>query len=368
MREYKPLRALGLMSGTSLDGIDVAFIESDGVRHIKTGAVRCFSYDPIFREKLKSCLGKLPDDPAVADVDEEITDRHVQAVKSMLKEQNMEASDIDLLGFHGHTTLHRPQSRLTIQIGNPARLAKETGIQVIGSFRSNDVAQGGEGAPLAPLFHHALCADLDKPLAVLNIGGVANVTWIGRERNSDIPNIIAFDTGPGNALIDDWVSKTTGYSMDEGGRLAESGKVQENILNDLLENPFFCRYPPKSLDRDDFVSAIQAVSKLSVEDGAATLSALSVLSISKAQNFFPEIAKRWLVTGGGRHNNALMTMLNNHVVGVVEPIESISLDGDALEAQAFAYLAIRSFYGLPISFPETTKVPRPMQGGVLFEN
>ncbi len=367
MADYAPLTALGLMSGTSLDGIDAALIVSDGLQLIETGAVESFPYDPFFREKLRSCLGKLPVDPTVLEVNEELTSRHIMAVMDVLEKNNLEATDIDLVGFPGHTILHRPKDHLTAQIGNPAKLAKETGIRVIGDFRSNDVIHGGEGAPLAPLFHHAIFADIEKPLAVLNIGGVANVTWIGEGGDFENPNLIAFDTGPGNALIDDWVRKTIGCSMDEGGRLAHSGTVQEGILDGLLENPFFSRNPPKSLDRDDFASAIQAVSELSVEDGAATLSALSVHSIGKAQSFFPEKIKRWLVTGGGRHNATLMAMLNNLVCGRFEPVEVLNFNGDALEAQAFAYLSIRSFYGLPLSFPNTTKAPYPLLGGSLYE-
>ena len=368
MANYSPLTALGLMSGTSLDGIDAAVIVSDGVQLIETGAVGSFPYDPIFREELRSCLGKTQESPGVAAVAEKLTSHHVKAVNQMLQENNMKASDIDLLGFHGHTTLHRPQDQLTVQIGDPALLAKKTGIRVIGDFRSNDLAEGGEGAPLAPLFHHALCVDLEKPLAVLNVGGVANVTWIGERDTLADPNVMAFDTGPGNALIDDWVRTAIGYSMDEGGRLAHAGKVHEEILSGFLESPYFNRNPPKSLDRDDFSWAMQAVSGLSAEDGAATLCAFSVRSISKARHYFPQAAKRWLVTGGGRHNTTMMGMLDLLVGGGVEPIEAINFNGDSLEAQAFAFLAIRSFYGLPLSLPKTTKVSRPMIGGTLFES
>lgn len=367
MANQPPLTALGLMSGTSLDGIDAAVIISDGVKLIEASAVASFPYDPVFREDLRSCLGKFVEEPGVADVAEHLTNYHVKAVKQVLQDNNMEASDIDLVGFHGHTILHRPQDQLTLQIGDPATLAKETGIRVIGDFRSNDMAEGGEGAPFAPLFHHALCADLEKPLAVLNVGGVANVTWIGGGGTFEEPNILAFDTGPGNALIDDWVCAATGCSMDEGGRLANTGRVHYEILNLLLENPYFGRTPPKSLDRDDFAWVMQAVSGLSTEDGAATLSAFSVMSVDKAREHFPEAAKRWLVTGGGRHNATIMAMLELKLGVDVEPIEAINLDGDALEAQAFAFLAIRSLYGKPLSLPKTTKVPRPTLGGTLFE-
>jgi anhydro-N-acetylmuramic acid kinase len=367
MANNQPLTALGLMSGTSLDGIDAAVIVSDGVQLIEACAVGSFPYDPAFREDLRACLGKFVDEPGVADIAGELTCRHVQAVKQVLQENNMKASDIDLVGFHGHTILHCPQGRLTVQIGDPATLAKEIGIRVIGDFRSNDVAEGGEGAPFAPLFHHALCGALEKPLAVLNVGGVANVTWIGEGGTLEEPNILAFDTGPGNALIDDWVSTTTGRSMDEGGRLAHAGTVQEETLDGFLANAYFGRTPPKSLDRDDFAWAMQAVAGLTVEDGAATLSAFSVLSIGKAREHFPEAVKRWLVTGGGRHNDTIMAMLDLHLGGGVDPIEAINCNGDALEAQAFAFLAIRSLYGMPLSLPKTTRVPRPMGGGTLFK-
>ena len=367
MANHQPLTALGLMSGTSLDGLDAAVIVSDGMQLIEAGPVDSFPYSTVFREELRACLGKFMEEPNVADVAGELTCLHVQAVKQVLQENNMEASDIDLIGFHGHTTLHRPQDQLTVPIGDPAALAKETGIRVIGDFRSNDVAEGGEGAPFAPLFHHALCGGLEKPLAVLNIGGVANVTWIGEGGTFEEPNILAFDTGPGNALIDDWVSTTIGHSMDEGGKLAHAGTVHEEILGGLFKNTYFGRTPPKSLDRDDFAWATQAVAGLSVEDGAATLSAFSVMSIGKAREHFPEVAKRWLVTGGGRHNVTMMAMLDVHVGGGVEPIEAINYNGDALEAQAFAFLAIRSLYGLPLSLPKTTKVSSPMCGGTLFE-
>lgn len=367
MVNQRPLTALGLMSGTSLDGIDAAIIVSDGMKLIEAGAYASFPYDPVFRDDLRSCLGKVLGEPGVADVARQLTSYHVKAVKQLLQDNNMAALDIDLVGFHGHTILHRPQDQLTLQIGDPAILAKETGIRVIGDFRSNDIAGGGEGAPFAPLFHHALCADLKKPLAILNVGGVANVTWIGESSALEDPNILAFDTGPGNALIDDWVCKTIGCSMDEGGRLANAGKVHYEILDLLLENPYFDRIPPKSLDRNDFARAMQVVSGLSTEDGAATLSAFSVMSIYKAQKHFPEAARRWLVTGGGRHNANIMAMLELQMGCDVHPIEEINLDGDALEAQAFAFLAIRSLYGKPLSLPKTTKVLRPTSGGTVFE-
>ena len=363
----KPLKALGLMSGTSLDGIDAAIITSDGHRLIESGGVSGASYDADFRARLRGCLGLKADAPGVAAVARELTLRHVDVVARLLKDNDLTPDDIDLIGFHGHTTLHRPEQRLSVQIGDPSLLAAQTGITVVGDFRANDVAEGGQGAPLAPLFHVALTRDIAKPLAVLNVGGVANVTWIGQGGSPDDPEILAFDSGPGNALIDDWVADAIARPMDEGGRLARGGTVDESRLADLLDNPYFARTPPKSLDRDDFAGAMQSVAGLSPADGAATLSAFSAAAVARAREHFPEPAKRWLVCGGGRLNGTLMAMMGKALAVPVEPIEAVGLNGDALEAQAFAFLAIRSYYGLPLSLPGTTGAPRPLSGGVLYE-
>ncbi|MBC8268389.1 MAG: anhydro-N-acetylmuramic acid kinase [Rhodospirillaceae bacterium] len=367
MTQHQPLTALGLMSGTSLDGIDAAVIKSDGERLLQSGAVASAPYDPDFRQRLRDCLGLKADAPGVADVAAELTLRHREVVARLLDDNNLSPDDIDLIGFHGHTTVHRPEQRLTVQIGDPALLAAETGIKVVGDFRLNDVAKGGQGAPFASLYHLAMTRELEKPLAVLNIGGVANVTWIGPGGSVENPEILAFDTGPGNALIDDWMGQAIGRPMDEGGRLARSGTLDENSLLGLLDNPYFARTPPKSLDRDDFAGAMQRISGLSAEDGAMTLSAFSVAAIVHAQEHFPEPAKRWLVCGGGRLNGTLMELLARSLGVPVDPIEAADLNGDALEAQAFAFLAIRSFYGMPLSMPNTTGVPRPLNGGVLYD-
>ena len=363
MRNNKPMTAIGLMSGTSLDGVDVAIIVSNGFKLINIGPAESFPYEPAFRSVLKECLGKTLTEPGVIEVSKTLTDIHVWAVQELLKKNNLQAEDIDLIGFHGHTILHQPNQGLTVQIGDPDRLAKKLGVTVIGNFRSRDVAEGGEGAPLVPIFHHALCSELDKPIALLNIGGVANVSWIGEGGSAEEPNIIAFDTGPGNALIDDWVNCSIGVSMDKDGKLANAGKVHNEIVDHLLGNSFFKRSPPKSLDRDDFRDAIQIISQLSVEDGAATLSEFSASCVKKAQDDFPEAAECWLITGGGRHNKTLMSMLKKNLSGEVKPIEAVGFDGDTLEAQAFAFLAIRSIYGLPLTLPRTTGVSRPLAGG-----
>lgn len=360
MAKHQPLTALGLMSGTSLDGIDAAILTSDGETIGDVGAQTSVPYSASFRQRLRACLGKGEDAAGVGEVARELTLLHAQAVRTLLNEAGLQPDDVDLIGFHGHTILHRPEDRLTVQVGDPFLLAADTGIAVVGDFRTNDIANGGEGAPLAPLYHAALSFELEKPVAVLNIGGVANVTWIGDT------DILAFDTGPGNALIDDWTQQTTGRPMDEGGRLARGGTVDEACLTRLLDNAYFARTPPKSLDRDDFSGALAVVAGLSPADGAATLSAFSAAAVARSLEHMGTPPNRWLVCGGGRLNATLMNMLAERLGGPVDAVEAVGWDGDALEAQAFAFLAIRSFYGLPLSLPGTTGVAKPLRGGVCY--
>lgn len=364
MTAHEPLTALGLMSGTSLDGIDAAILRTDGERVLAVGPAATVPYDDAFRERLRGVLGDGRADagekPAV---ERALTLKHAQAVEGLLAQsraRDPEFPPVDLIGFHGHTIIHRPAEGVTQQIGDGALLARTTGIPVIGDFRSRDLAHGGEGAPLAPLYHGALARELERPVAVLNIGGVANVTWIG-----DGDDIRAFDTGPGNALIDDWVRAAAGRPMDEDGRLARSGRVRGDVVAGLLDHPYFRRPPPKSLDRGDF--AADAVSHLSPADGAATLTAFTAGAVAAARAFLPAAPKRWLVSGGGRRNRALMAALEDALETAVEPVETVGWLGDALEAQAFAFLAVRSLYGLPLSLPATTGVARPMGGGTLHD-
>jgi anhydro-N-acetylmuramic acid kinase len=347
-------RALGLMSGTSLDGIDVALIETDGRDRVVPGPAKTLSYSREFRERLRSVLGGVG---PVGEIERELTDLHAVAVEQFLGAHPI--AGIDVVGFHGHTVLHRPEERRTWQIGDAALLAQRLRLDVVADFRSADVAAGGQGAPLAPLFHAALAAALPKPLAILNIGGVANVTWVGE--GSDV---LAFDTGPGNALIDDWVHQHTGLAADIDGRLAGEGHVSTKHVEQFLEGAFFGLAPPKSLDRDDFRNDLPA--GLLLEDGAATLVEMTAAAVAAAIRHFPAPPREWLVTGGGRHNPALMAALRRHIGVAVRPVEATGWDGDALEAQAFAYLAVRSLEGLPLSLPSTTGVRQPTCGGRLF--
>jgi len=346
--------AIGLMSGTSIDGIDAAAIETDGLHTVAPRGALTIPYEPALRARIRAVLGG---NGELAAVEADLTEAHARAVGVVARQFNLR--DVSLIGFHGHTVLHRPWEGRTWQIGDGALLARLTGLDVVNDFRAADVASGGQGAPFVPLYHQALAAGLERPLAVLNIGGVANVTWLGR----DDEQILAFDTGPGNALIDDWAHTHTGRPIDESGALARAGKPDMSRAAHFLAHPFFNAPPPKSLDRDDFAQFMPA--GLSPADGAATLAAMTVAAVAAARRHFPGSVKRWLVTGGGRRNPVLMALLAAQLDVPVAPVEEVGWDGDALEAQAFAYLAVRSVKGLPLSLPQTTGVAAPMTGGRL---
>ena len=349
---------LGLMSGTSLDGIDAALIETDGVGVVRPRGRLTIPYDEALRDRLRNCLGGSGD---IDGVTIDITRAHGEAVAALLAREAVDPGTVQMIGFHGHTIAHRPEEGLTWQIGDGALLAELTGIDVVCDFRKHDVAAGGQGAPLAPLYHAALAVGLERPLAVLNLGGVGNLTWLGAD-----DGVMAFDTGPGNALLDDWMRRHLDAKYDAGGTLGRSGTVDRGLLDRLLADDYFAKAPPKSIDRDDFAGAMAALidGDLSVPDGAATLTAFTAHAVARAVNHLPMPPERWLVTGGGRHNPTLMGYLSEALGVSVEPVEAVGWDGDALEAQAFAYLALRSRRGLPLTLPSTTGVPRPLTGGI----
>ena len=347
-----PVWALGLMSGTSLDGIDAALIRSDGVSVTEFGPWLTTPYEESLRGRLRSALGRRAD----AALSRSLAAVHGEAVEALLDRADIPRAEVHVVGFHGHTLLHRPERHLTVQIGDGAYLAGLTGIDVVNDFRAADVAAGGEGAPFAPLYHAARAASLDRPLAVLNIGGVANVTWIGED-----DGLMAFDTGPGNGLIDHWAARYLGEPMDRDGLLAASGHVNEHRLELALDCGYFSKTPPKSLDINDFT--MDFVHGLSPADGAATLTALTAAAVTRAVALLPVAPRRWLVTGGGRRNPVLMAMLAGGLGARVDAVEVAGWRGDALEAEAFAFLAIRSLRGLPLSLPSTTGVPAPCRGG-----
>lgn len=353
--------AVGLMSGTSMDGIDAALIQTDGGTNFSAIAAISVPYHPEFRASLRAVLGDTGPFPELSD---ELTNRHADAVWALLEEAGVPAVDIDVVGFHGHTIFHDPGHGRTVQIGDGDRLARDLGIDVVYDFRSADVAAGGQGAPLAPLFH-AVLAPEHRPLCFLNIGGVANLTWVGPGADpagDDIfDHLLAFDTGPGNALIDDWLQHHTGHLFDEDGVLAASGTVDGEVLSALLEHPYFETPPPKSLDRTDF--STEPASRLSAADGAATLSMFTVEAIRRSAELLPDPPRQWLVTGGGRKNSFLLGQLQGALGVPVRPTEALGIDGDALESQAFGYLAVRHLAGRPLSGPTTTGVLSPQTGG-----
>ena len=355
---------VGLMSGTSMDGIDAALLRTDGRERVEALSFLTVPYDDGFRARLRGCLGSTDNGGPVAEVERELTDAHADAVRRLLDQAGVAPAEVELIGFHGHTIHHDPDRRLTRQIGDGARLAAATGIAVVNDFRSADVAAGGQGAPLVPLFHRALAHGLPRPLAVLNIGGVANVSWIGPETSESEgeAEVVACDTGPGNALIDDWVLRHGLGRFDAGGALAATGQVDAPALSALMAHPWFDRPAPKSLDRDAFDPA--PVAALSAADGAATLTAFTADSVARVVAHLPAPPARWLVCGGGRHNATLMEMLADRLGVPVDSADLVGWDGDALEALAFGYLAVRSRLGRPLSLPATTGVPAPQCGGV----
>lgn len=359
-------RAIGLMSGTSMDGIDVALIETDGQAELRHGPSFTFPYSEAFRGRLREAAAAArevrarDERPGALRIAEQyLTDLHAEAVAHFLEDTQLARASIDAIGFHGHTVLHAPERRLTVQIGDGARLATATGIPVVYDMRASDVQAGGEGAPLVPVYHQALGIRLGKrPAAFVNIGGIANVTYVGAHGE-----LIAFDTGPGNALIDDWMLKHAATAYDADGETALNGQADEAVLHEVLKAHYFIEPPPKSLDRDAF--ALAPFSAMPLTTGAATLAALTAESIARAREHFPQEPAIWIVCGGGRKNRAIMTRLAERVENAVVPIEALGLNGDAIEAEAWAYLAVRALEGLPLTFPGTTGVPGPTCGGII---
>jgi anhydro-N-acetylmuramic acid kinase len=361
----KPLTALGLMSGTSLDGIDVALLVTDGETVTSRGSAMTVSYDDTQRSLLKHGLADavgMTDRTArpgiLAQIERHSTQWHAEAVQKFCKRFDVSLDRVDVIGFHGQTVVHRPDIGLTVQLGDGEELSRLCGVPVVYDMRANDMRHGGQGAPLVPVYHRALAVGLaETPVAIVNIGGVANVTWIGAD-----DALVAFDTGPGNALLDDWMRRHTGINRDEGGRMGLVGTVDEAAVAQFLGDSFFERSLPKSLDRDSF-SGI-SLDGLSVADGAATLVAVTTRSIAASVSLMDAPPKSWIICGGGRHNKAIMRGLENQLRNV-HAAEYLGLDGDAVEAEAWAFLAVRSLRGLPLTYPGTTGVRESVTGGVL---
>ncbi len=354
------IRALGAMSGTSLDGVDAAVLETDGVSISGFGPSGYRTYDAAEQDVLRAALGQWAG-PTLEPAREVVMSAHVGLLSDF--------EDIDLVGFHGQTVAHAPRLQGTLQLGDGAALADALQTPVVWDFRTADVELGGEGAPLAPFFHFA-CAKwigAEAPVAFLNLGGVGNITWVDPTRDAPEEKgaLLAFDTGPANAPLNDLMLSRLGQPYDKDGALASSGTVEEGALELFLAEPFFARMPPKSLDRNDFAEMVGLVRELSDPDAAATLTAMCAAGVAEAMQHCPSPPTSVLVTGGGRQNPVLMKMLEVSLDCPVKPVEAVGLDGDMLEAQAFAYLAVRVARGLPTSCPGTTGVRAAVGGGTL---
>ncbi|GLR51942.1 anhydro-N-acetylmuramic acid kinase [Shinella yambaruensis] len=364
--------AIGLMSGTSLDGIDVALLRTDGEAVVERGPFLARPYDATFRRRLQGALetaktiGKRDERPGdLAEIERALTLRHGEAVRAFLEENGLAASDIDVIGFHGQTVLHRPDAGLTVQLGDGGLLARETGIDVVYDMRANDMAHGGQGAPLIPAYHAALAAGLSgatgKAVVFVNIGGISNITFIGAGGA-----IVAYDSGPGNTLIDQWVEAHAGIPYDQGGMIASEGRVDPGLAERYLGHAFFTDPVRRSLDRNDFRPPEGP--DASLEDGARTLAHVTAAAILRSARHLPERPKLYVVCGGGRLNRVIMgdlAALAETEGAEVVTAEAVGLDGDSMEAEAWAYLAVRSLRGLPLTFPGTTGVTAPVTGGLL---
>jgi anhydro-N-acetylmuramic acid kinase len=370
------LSVIGLMSGTSMDGIDLAMLRTDGVQAIDRGPTMFVPYEAAFRYRLQAALdtartikrrNERPGDLALLERD--ITLRHAEAVNALLEGPGAGWPAPDLIGFHGQTVLHRPDAGLTVQLGDGELLAAMSKRTVVYDMRENDVLHGGQGAPLVPAYHAALARSLSSPFAgrwpmvLVNVGGISNVTWIPEEGDP-----VAFDSGPGNALIDQWVSREGGVPYDQDGTIASEGEVDCPVVERYLANAFFEKTGPKSLDRNDFT--LDLASGMELADGARTLAAVSAQAILKAAERFPARPKLWVVCGGGRKNPFIVGDLKHGAAGFGADVllaEEVGLDGDSMEAEAWAYLAVRALKGMPLTFPTTTGCREPVSGGIVVQ-
>ncbi|OYX25649.1 MAG: anhydro-N-acetylmuramic acid kinase [Rhodobacterales bacterium 32-66-7] len=359
MRKDGPLWALGAMSGTSLDGVDAAMVSTDGVTITGFGPSAYRPYTGAEQATIRAAFGQWPGDPDVAAAAEVVEGAHAEVLSRF--------TGVEVLGFHGQTLSHDPSGRGTHQCGNGALLAQLLDVATVWDFRSSDVVMGGQGAPLAPFFHFA-CAryiGATEPVAFLNLGGIGNLTWIDPSAaGPEAPGaLLAFDTGPANAPLNDLLHQRLGLDHDANGALAAEGSVDQAFLDMVLADPWFDLPPPKSLDRGDFDGLVEHLGHLSDADAAATLTALAAASVAAGQRHLPGPVSRILVCGGGRHNATLMAELRRRIQAQIDPVEAVGLDGDMLEAQAFAYLAVRVLRGMATSCPGTTGTLTLVGGG-----
>ena len=366
--------AIGLMSGTSMDGIDVAMLRTDGAFLVERGPSFFVPYDAGFRRRIeqslqvaKSIVARNERPGELAVLEHEITGRHADAVDSFLRNLRLDRNVVGVVGFHGQTVLHRPDRALTVQLGDGDALARLTGMSVVYDMRAKDMTCGGQGAPLVPAYHAALARMLPAeragqlPVVFVNIGGISNITFVPATGDP-----VAFDSGPGNALIDQWVAREGGVPFDADGAIASEGAAIRTVIERYLGNPFFARPGPKSLDRNDFT--LEEAEGLGLADGARTLAAVSAEAIVRACDHLPEKPKLWIVCGGGRRNPHIMADLRGLAQkdgADVVAAEEVGFNGDSMEAEAWAFLAVRSLKGLPLTFPTTTGCREAVTGGVL---
>jgi len=348
--------AIGFMSGTSCDGVDAAILDTDGESNISFLGGLTLNYGDDLRTRLLEASQHDVPIVELLRLERDVSAHHLQAARMLLEQHPKLQKKISVIGLHGHTIRHIPNEGLTMQVGNPWILAKELGLPVVTDFRRCDMSVDGQGAPLVAMFHRALFEDEPRPTLVLNLGGVANVTWLGKE-----DEIIAGDTGPGCGLLDEWAQTMADLPHDLDGKLALAGKVNQEIVEAALTTPFFSKPLPKSADRYDFDHV--DVSGLSVEDGAATLCAVTVEAIFRAVRRLPSMPDSMYVTGGGVHHPVIMDMLESKF-GKIRSVRERGLNPDTLEAECFAWLAVRHEKQLPLTIPETTGCQYPISGGV----
>ena len=371
MLNSKNYIALGLMTGTSADGIDVAVLTTDGKTKINLGPSGYYPFSNSFRSKIKSIfkkkvnIEKIKKQKRIVDIENEFTYLNFVAINKFLKKNKINKKEIDVVGFHGQTISHNPMNGYSWQIGNSQKLVNLLNVKVVSNFRDNDIKNGGQGAPLTPIFHYYLTKKIKKKICFINLGGISNVTYFNHRSKNSLNDILAFDAGPCCSLMDDWVSKNSNKKFDDLGILARSGNVKKEIIQNFLKKPYFSKLPPKSLDRSFF--SLSLLKKLKIRDGSATLNYLVADTLLKSFDYFPNYPDLCILSGGGRHNKFLVELINKKIKkSKILLAENYNWNGDSIEAHAFAYLSVRKLLNLPITYPKITGVKKPLSGGQVF--
>lgn len=363
--QIHPITTIGLASDTSIFGVDAAILETDGADIFKKGTAISRPYSEELKEEIRSILGEKGQlNPVrLKQVEDKVTRHHIETVQSLLERADKSPLQIDVIGFSGHTVLHRPSSKISIQIGDAKKLRDTFNIPVATRFYQTDMAAGGQGSPIFPTFFDAMTREMKKPLAVVSVSGVTSITFLG-----EFGEMKAFDVGPGNVLIDLWMRERMGAEMDFDGLWAAKGTIDKRLLAKMMKFPAIVKAPPKGLDRDEFYPILQDVEGSTIADGAATLTALTVFSVLEAaKKHLPYEPDTWIITGGGAKNPSIVKLFRQNLQGkTVLTATEAGWDITTLEAQGFAFLAARTLFGLPITFPQTTGVELPLTGGVVL--